>query len=224
MAVNAAYKGKVYVTSYSSDATTGEACSLVSGKTYQLDSAAKQLIDPLTAVVVKDNGSTVSAGNIIGINYLFGYVTFDSGYTVTGPVTMDFSYFPRVEIATIMDGSHTVEVEELDISVWGVIYKQYIAGQVMANIDFTVEGTYKTSIEGSEDLNDLFIAGRMFCFEWQLNGDSPTTVEVWRAYGFVTNVSMSAAQGGVLQYSLTFRPTSVKSVEGYNVGIHFYTV
>lgn len=224
MAVNAAYKGKVYVTSYSSDATTGAACSLVSGKTYQLDNAARQFIDPLTAVVVKDNGSTVSAGNIDEINYLFGYVTFDSGYTVTGAITMDYSYFPRTEVATIMDGSHSLEVEELDCTVWGVIYKQFIAGQLMANMDFTVCGTYATSIEGTEDLNDLFIAGRLFCFEWQLNGDSPTTVKVWRAYGFVTNVETSAAQGGVLQHSLTFRPTSVKSIEGYDVGIHFYTV
>lgn len=79
-------------------ATTGEATTFVSGKTYQITNTARRILDPSAAVTVKDNGVTVAAANIASIDYLFGQVTFVGGYTVTGPVTMDASYIPTATI------------------------------------------------------------------------------------------------------------------------------
>lgn len=78
---------------------TGGACTLVSGKTYQLNTSAQRVIDPTVAITVKDNGTPVSASNIDHFDYQFGTVTFISSYTPTTPITMDYSYLPLSAIA-----------------------------------------------------------------------------------------------------------------------------
>jgi hypothetical protein len=84
----------------STTAFTGEATTLVSGKTYKISNAVKNIWDRNVKPTVKDNAVTVSAGNILSIDYLFGQVTFQSSYTPTGPITFDGSYLPATQIAS----------------------------------------------------------------------------------------------------------------------------
>ena len=77
---------------------TGEATSLVSGKTYQVTDAAKRLIDYATSLTVLDNGVDHTA-DVISVDYLAGLVTFAGGYTVTGPVTLTGKYLPTSAVA-----------------------------------------------------------------------------------------------------------------------------
>lgn len=76
---------------------TTEACSLVSGKTYQITAATKRVIDRSQALNVFDNGVNQNA-NVLNVDYLTGKVTFKSTYTVTGPVTVTGKYFPMVSL------------------------------------------------------------------------------------------------------------------------------
>lgn len=75
-------------------ATTGEAMSLVSGKTYRIDDSSKEVWDWDATLTVYDNATPVASANIESIDYLFGKVTFAAAYSVTGPVTIDVSYYP----------------------------------------------------------------------------------------------------------------------------------
>jgi len=82
----------------STTAATGSAMSLVSGKTYQVDQAARQIWDRSATTVIKVGGTDQTA-QVESIDYLFGRVTFKDSYTVSGAVTADHSYFPTTEIA-----------------------------------------------------------------------------------------------------------------------------
>lgn len=91
---------------------TGEATTFVSGKTYQVTNTAKRIVDPATAVVVKDNGVTVAAANILSFDFLFGQVTFIPAYTPTTPITIDGAYLPTASIA---------ECKSVEFSVMGTL-------------------------------------------------------------------------------------------------------
>ncbi len=78
--------------------TTGESCSLETGKIYQIDDSAKQIWDRSATVTVYDNGVDQTS-EVVSIDYLFGRVTFDAAYTVTGPVTVDVTYLPTTAVA-----------------------------------------------------------------------------------------------------------------------------
>jgi hypothetical protein len=97
-----------------STSMTGEAMSVVTGKTYQISDATKRIIDWTKAVTVKDNGVTVSAPNIDNIDYLWGRVTFVSGYTVIGPITITAFYLPSTEISKGSSFTLTQTVQTLD--------------------------------------------------------------------------------------------------------------
>ena len=79
-------------------ATTGEATSLLTGKTYQITDATKRNISYAGTVTVNDDGSPVATSNIESIDYLQGTVTFVSGYTVVGDITLDYDYVPTAVI------------------------------------------------------------------------------------------------------------------------------
>jgi hypothetical protein len=100
---NAYFKGvSGYVANLKQQGTattmTAEAAALVSGKTYRITNAAKRIIDYFSPVTVLDNAVDHSA-DVASIDYLNGEVTFSSGYTVTGPVTITGKYIPTVSIA-----------------------------------------------------------------------------------------------------------------------------
>lgn len=80
-------------------ALTDEAMSLVSGKTYQVTNSAKRCFDRATALVFEDNSTPVDSADIDSIDHLFGRVTFTSGYTVTGPITVaSGNYLPLTQL------------------------------------------------------------------------------------------------------------------------------
>lgn len=96
-----------------STAMTTEAMSLVSGKTYSIDAATKEIWDRSATLTVFDNGADQTA-NVVDINYLYGQVTFDSAYTVTGPVTVTGSYFPTTTFANAQSFTLTQTAAPID--------------------------------------------------------------------------------------------------------------
>lgn len=76
--------------------TTGmstEAMTLLSGKTFQIDDATKEIWDRAVDITVFDNAVDHTA-DVESIDYLFGKVTFNSSYSVTEPITITGSFFP----------------------------------------------------------------------------------------------------------------------------------
>jgi predicted secreted protein len=97
-------------------AMTGEAMSLVAGKTYQVTNVAKRSFSRTAALSVLDNAVAVSAANILNIDYLYGRVTFVPGYTVTGPVTVTGTHFPLAQIAKGRAFTLTQQAAAIDIT------------------------------------------------------------------------------------------------------------
>jgi hypothetical protein len=103
---NAIYKGFAgYVAKLKKSGTsttfTTEAMSLVSGKTYEIADATKDVWDRSVVPSVYADAVLVNASNIESIDYLFGRVTFISTYTPAGAVTVSGKYLPMAEISKI---------------------------------------------------------------------------------------------------------------------------
>lgn len=132
----AGYSGTVKIPG-TTTAITGEATTLVSGKTYQITSASKRVLDPGVAVVVKDNGGAVADASILSIDYNFGKVTFTAAYTVLGTITIDASYLPLLSVAESTSFKLAVKnklQEKTSFDSAGI--KQWIRGVKMATINF----------------------------------------------------------------------------------------
>lgn len=107
---------------------TGEATTFLTGKRYQVTNAARRIIEPTATITVKDNGVSVSAANILAVEHLFGIVEFQAAYSVTGPVTIDFSYLPTYQVAECNSGSFEMSRELLDSSVFETQWRKKTPG------------------------------------------------------------------------------------------------
>lgn len=106
--------------------------TLVSGKTYRLNDAAKRIWDRTATFVVYDNAVDHTA-DVASIDYLFGKVTFNAGYTVTGAVTIDGEYFPTANLGSVTSFTLTQSADAIDTTTLP---------------DANTNGGYKTHIPG----------------------------------------------------------------------------
>lgn len=116
---NALYKGFAgYVATLKQQGattpTTGEAFSLVSGKTYQIDDTTKQIWDRNNTITIYDNAAPVAAANIESYDYLYGKVTFVASYTPTGAITADLNFFPTADLCGANAFTLTQTAEAID--------------------------------------------------------------------------------------------------------------
>lgn len=114
---NAVYKGFAgYIVRLMKGGTpvvmTNEACTFVSGKTYQITNVAHQYIDIATTIVVKDNAVDHTV-DVLSIDFLTGKVTFKAAYTPTTPVTVTGAYIPVTAIA----GAKTFTLTQTAIAI-----------------------------------------------------------------------------------------------------------
>lgn len=208
MAAIAGYSAAVYAARGTTSATN-EATTNVSGKIYRITAAANRLIDPTVAVVVKDNGSTVSSGDIDRIDYFSGVVEFDSGYTITGSVTLDYDRIDREAVAEAREISFDLSREMSDKTVFaGDGFRKYLSGLgdvtgTVGHLDFaeTVDSvTFLAALEAGDDLVVSFYPdggstnGALFAARCKLLSDSheiavedlATATIAWQATGTVS--------------------------------------
>lgn len=156
---NGLYKGFAgYVTKIMKSGTatvmTGEAMSLVSGKTYKVTAASKSALDRTTAAVIKDNGVSVASNNIEDIDYLFGRVTFASGYTPTGPITIDGKYLPLTQVAganafTLTQTAVAIDNTDYETAQGNNGFRTYEYG--LRTVSLSLNGIYKPT-NGFQDI------------------------------------------------------------------------
>jgi hypothetical protein len=211
---NAYYKGfSGYVADLkkigsSSTAMMDEAMSLVSGKTYQVTSSSKRILDRAVAVVVKDNTVAVDADDIENIDYLFGRVTFVSGYTVTGPVTITNAYFTTSSIAkgrsfTLTQTSDAVQTTTFDEAQTNGACHTFDYG--LKTVALEVGGVFAAS----NDFQDLVAARTELIIEINPEGAGQS---VARGYFKAMSQSQSGNVGDLEEETITFN-LSVPAVD-----------
>lgn len=103
-----------------STAMTGEDMTVVTGKTYQIDAAAKQIWDRTATFTVYD-GVTDVTDEVVTFDYLFGKVTFASDYTVLGDITIDGSYYTTSVLGAANSYTLTQTAEAVETSDFATV-------------------------------------------------------------------------------------------------------
>ena len=88
--------------------------TLVSGKTYAINSLAHQIWDTSVPVTFKDGASAIAASNILNVDYLSGRITFIGSYTPAGAVSVSGSYLPTAEISGSKSFTLTMTSDAID--------------------------------------------------------------------------------------------------------------
>lgn len=99
----------------SSTAFTAESMTLVSGKTYAIDDATKEIWDRSEVTMdILDTAASVALADILNIDYLFGRVTFVDSYTPGGAITATGNFFPTLAMGKANTYNLTMSAEAID--------------------------------------------------------------------------------------------------------------
>lgn len=197
---------------------TGEALSLVSGKTYRITDRSKRLLDPTVAITVYDNASPVSASNIETIDLLLGKVTFVSGYSVVGAITMDATYIPIVLVTTVRSFSFDTDA--------GLLENTTFVGSSDPAFGYKTRqpsiGDYSLSFGVWDDITAEFAANvsagdRLVFVIGPGNDPANADVEHLRARVIFESFGKSAEVGGLVEDSYSAQGSATTSVDGYPV-------
>lgn len=82
-------------------------------QTWKISDPAKEIWDRSSSFTVLDGVTDVTA-NVESFNYLFGEVTFASGFTPAGSVTVDGSFFPTTDITKAQSYTLTQTASTID--------------------------------------------------------------------------------------------------------------
>lgn len=202
---NAYYKGYA---GYAADlkqsgtltATTGEAMSLVSGKTYRIDDSTKEVWDWDATLTVYDNASPVATSNIESIDYLFGQVTFTGAYSVTGPITIDVSYYPLSTFGKGRSFTLTQTVNTIDTSDYQTVqanggYRIHEAGLRTVSLD--IEGIFNAA----DDWQGTLSARNAVLIEINADGAAKSTARGWFR---LTSAGQEGSVGDTESESISF--------------------
>lgn len=204
VSANALYKGfagylsKIYKQG-STTAVAAEACTLLSGKIYQIDDITKRIWDRAIAIAVLD-GVTDVTDEVESIDYLFGKVTFVSTYTVIGAVTVDINYFPLVVLGKGRSFTLTMQANNIDTTTFELAQAN---GGYMTN-DPGLR-TVAIDLEGVEDttgaLDDELAARNELIVEIDAVGDG---LALARGFFKVINYSSGGDVGNLEEETVSF--------------------
>jgi hypothetical protein len=92
---------------------TAEATTLVSGKTYRITDATKDVWDYTQAITVLDGAADVT-DEVESIDFLFGIFTFNASFTPADTITVEGEFFPKVTVANGRSFNLTMTQEPID--------------------------------------------------------------------------------------------------------------
>jgi len=158
-------------------AATASAMSVVSGKTYRIDDASREVWDADTSIVVYDGVTDVTA-QVESYNYLFGQVTFLGSYTVLAAITIDVTYYPMATFGKGRGFTLTQSANALDTSDYQTVqsnsgWRTHSAG--LRNIALDINGIFNASDDWAGEL----INRQRILIEINADGNSKSTARGW---------------------------------------------
>lgn len=150
----AGYLAKILKTGTSTAVTAGPAT--LAGKVATITDTTKRIIDRSQAVVVYDNAVDETA-QVLSIDFLFGKITFVNSYTPTGPITVDYNYFPTVQLGKGQSYTLTMTAAEIDTTDFETAqgnggYRTYLPG--LRTVSLNVGGVFDATVDALTSLTD----------------------------------------------------------------------
>lgn len=190
-----------------------EAMTLVSGKTYLIDDAAKEIFDPATAITVFDNAVPVDlATDVDDIDLLHGTVTFDAGYAVTGPVTITGAHLPKSAVAQARSGSFAPTRVLIEKNVFGDDAMKRLIGIKDLSGTFQALDRMEQTVGGGDTFFDLLNDGTIFVFEF-----NPGAGDVYRARVLFETGDLAGEVIDQVTDDLSFNLAATESVDGFDM-------
>lgn len=159
---------------------TSQDCENVAGLIYQIEDRDKCVWDRTVTPVVKDNGGTVSAANILYFNYLTGRLEFVSGYSVSGAITVDVDYRPMTTITYCRTADLTETSELEDITTFATAATDIAASGLPSRKRAVVMNTCNGTVGGFYDFTD--------CLEVELKAATTVILEFQDDYNDDTDL------------------------------------
>lgn len=204
---NALYKGFAgYVVTLKKTGTstvmTGEACSLVSGKIYQIDDAAKQIWDiEAGSIDILDAAASVAAADILSIDYLNGIVEFEAAYTPTTPITVTGHYLPTADVAKARE--YTLTQTAVAIDQTALEDAQANGGNRIFCYGLKTVGMDISGIYAAASAFRALLTGRTL-FVLEIAPEGALTGSYFRGFFKLTDRGQSGDVGALEDESLTF--------------------
>jgi len=179
---------------------TGEAMSQVTGQVYRIDDATKEVWDRTATITVYD-GVTDVTDEVETFDYLFGKVTFDSGYTVVGSITVDVDYIPveafgKPQSFTLTQTSNTLDTSDLPTTCGNSGFRTFAPGLRTVSVD--IEGIF----DATEDFNQDLIDRGEYILE--ISADGSTKKSLCRGFFRLVSKNQSGNVGDNEVESVTF--------------------
>ncbi len=207
IATNALYKGFAgYVATIKRQGATtamaDEAMNQVAAtQTYEVTDTTRQIWDTAVALSVLDNGVAVATTDIEDIDYLYGRVTFDAAYVVTGPVTVTGSFFPTIDLcgANSFTLTQTAEgIDETDMCLASSNGGYRIFDYGLRTVNMELSGFYRAIYGNLAQLQSRDVV----VIELNPDGGGNT---VARGFFRLTQQSQSGDVGALEEESLTYQ-------------------
>jgi len=185
-------------------AFTAESMTLVSGNTYAIDDATKEIWDRSEATMdILDNAISVAAADIESIDYLFGRVTFVSGYTPTTPITATGKSFPVAAAGCSNSYNLTMSADAIDTSCFSTAQanngtRTFVPGLRTVSLELT--GIF----DATENFKSVLLARQEIIIEIDPAGDGSS---IARGFFKLVTTGQSGAVGALEEESLNFALT-----------------
>lgn len=208
-------------TAFTGAATTALAADSLGRARRQITTAANRILDPNSAVTVKDNAVAVSAANIAGIDYTTGIVTFVGGYTFVGAITVDGSYLPLLTVAEGRSYSIKRSRTRLDTTTFehaaSTKAHRTSLGRLIADVDLELLDADDTDLDagaGTVVLQTLMDQATPKLLEIQL-----ATGWYFRCWVLFPSIEKTSEEDGLMRQRVLAESCSV-STTGNNFGAH----
>lgn len=188
---------------------TAEAMSVVSGFTYKIDDAAKEIFDPGAALAFFENG-IASSTPIASVDLLAGTVTFTGAPTT--PITVTGNYLPRVTAANAFSFSANKTREIIETTVFGQTSKRRIAGLLDASGEIRSRD-FADFLIGANKISDLFDGGTVFIISF-LPGAG---LNSFRVRALIETLAVDADAGGQVEATLSWTLAGTENPDGRTV-------
>lgn len=208
---SAGYLASVYVTGVSTGLTggAGEPMTDVSGGArtgYQITDAAKQIVDPNTAIVIFDNNTGAIYAHAFTMDFLTGTVTLSIAAGALG-VKIQGNYLPKRQILNAYSIDASLSKTLADTSLFGAEYVQRTStiGDITGSMGCYDAATTYTDVK----LSSVTLAGtpKVIDMQW---GSS----RYLRFFALFESTEISASPDGVQTLTAGFSMASQTAVTG----------